>query len=265
MDDLAGLVDGPIADEQDLGIGVDVHRPFELFLAKRRARDDFQRIFAGLDVGHVELDGGRAGAIGTALEYVVVLARLVAQPNDDLAARQLDSVRNLAHAIYRSRKRRRPTYVELLATAQRGLVRLASMTLASGISLLRPANVTRRRRLVGRRRRRELDTVTDQRFRIAQLHAGVGNALTGGVEQFNQERAGQAPRFLRQCNRNVKVQVLDDGGHLRLECGAAASLGGCHQIAAAHPTASSTAIMPSRPRRVPIAFGFWPSMAYLLM
>ncbi len=64
---MARLVDRPIADEQNFGVGGDAHAAAQLLLAQRGAGDDLQGVRADHHVGHVERDLGPAGDVGASL------------------------------------------------------------------------------------------------------------------------------------------------------------------------------------------------------
>ena len=65
--ELARLVDRLVADEQDLGIGLETNVVFELFFAEQGFRGDFERVLAGLDAREVHLHVGPAVAVRAAL------------------------------------------------------------------------------------------------------------------------------------------------------------------------------------------------------
>src|SRR5262245_34573074 len=99
------LVDRPIADEQDLGVGLDADVALQLFFAQRRLGGDNQLILPGRNRWHLEFGVDESIWPRLPLKQLARLSILFGDVNRYLAAWQCDVVRKTPHAVHAATQR----------------------------------------------------------------------------------------------------------------------------------------------------------------
>ncbi len=124
VDDLAGLVERLVGDEQHLGRRLDLHLALQLLGAEAGLREHLEHVRPGGDGRHLEVNRGDAVGAGLANVERVGLAFPGHQPHLDVGAGQRHGLGNGLDAMHLAAERGRAASIEFRAGAEARLVGL---------------------------------------------------------------------------------------------------------------------------------------------